>query len=298
MPHEESKGICFVGIYVAPLLRFIFKVDTERRATLLQRLLVSMERPTLAAFIPEDFCASVQIRHCMFLSRSRPSPRSLQMFHKPPAPSSKSCSALALPTLESFQAAQSPRPLPDHRHRTLATIVAPPLLYCFPSTTSAYEFSPAPSSQLPIQALDAATRTHRKAHTSACMWAVGRAPNVALSQRSQGREFSRTIAYMKIPSQPLYVYAYALWDGSLIVLASGPLRVDSLVLGPHDFMYSRPSVTLTQERGRLPTDKESLDDPASGVADAKATKNEWESQTADFVQDHDEALSQAKVASL
>ncbi|KAH9056279.1 hypothetical protein EDB87DRAFT_1637584 [Lactarius vividus] len=54
--------------------------------------------------------------------------------------------------------------------------------------------------------------------------------------------------------------------------------------------------TLTQERDQLLAEKVVWNKPSSEVTEAKAAKDEWESEKADLVKDRDEALSQAKVA--
>ncbi|KAI9435095.1 hypothetical protein H4582DRAFT_2080017 [Lactarius indigo] len=55
-------------------------------------------------------------------------------------------------------------------------------------------------------------------------------------------------------------------------------------------------VTLTQERDQLLAEKEAWSKPSSEATEAKAAKDEWESEKADLVKGRDEALSQAKVA--
>ncbi|KAI9449362.1 hypothetical protein BJY52DRAFT_1215953 [Lactarius psammicola] len=53
---------------------------------------------------------------------------------------------------------------------------------------------------------------------------------------------------------------------------------------------------VTQERDQLLVEKEAWNKPNPEVTEAKATKDEWESEKADLVKDRDEALSQAKIA--
>ncbi|KAH8980106.1 hypothetical protein EDB92DRAFT_1901586 [Lactarius akahatsu] len=54
--------------------------------------------------------------------------------------------------------------------------------------------------------------------------------------------------------------------------------------------------TLTQERDQLLAEKEAWNKSSSEVTEAKAVKDDWESEKADLVKNRDEALSQAKVA--
>ncbi|KAH8990434.1 hypothetical protein EDB86DRAFT_3080419 [Lactarius hatsudake] len=62
---------------------------------------------------------------------------------------------------------------------------------------------------------------------------------------------------------------------------------------------TRPSSslsTLTQERDQLLAEKEAWNKTSSEATEAKAVKDDWESEKADLVKGRDEALSQAKVA--
>lgn len=52
---------------------------------------------------------------------------------------------------------------------------------------------------------------------------------------------------------------------------------------------------LTQERDELLTEKEAWNKPSSEATEAKAAKDEWESEKAGLIKDRDEALSQAKI---
>ncbi|KAF8265884.1 hypothetical protein EI94DRAFT_1734451 [Lactarius quietus] len=53
---------------------------------------------------------------------------------------------------------------------------------------------------------------------------------------------------------------------------------------------------LTQERDQLLVEKDAWNKPSTEVAEAKAAKDEWESEKAGLVKNRDEALSQAKTA--